>query len=479
MPYIILNSAKVFPDFGSTSNWCAIGGVDERSHIQLKLMRVDSSSTSVSDSSGNTKLASITNAPSSLTVGGKVHATIYDVGSVVLASGLFNIISYSGSTLVIDCPFPTGASFARLSFITDYENFRFRFEFENDSEVIATSVGQVGPDMTTFLNVTPFTRHLLQAKMKKQPTSGNNDVSDFMDNLVTVNIYEVYNGPDGPFDDESTGDAININIVNAANQTGNTYGISLVDKITNTTPSQLLKFLRGGVEPTYFIGFPFHMTFIYSSLMTGLAFDMERLECDTNGTTLASTDQAITTTHIGHVNRLFVRGSVIAGTDHFLITLRKNSGNAALSETMKVRYRCAPIRPVQLWWLNTDGSWDQHVFGIKQTKNITVASGGEFSQFEEDLALMDSDSDYLSVDGFQTMTLGDDGLDENDCLKMQNLRTSVKTYVLLNPDTWSSAGEKFFSVKKNMGTFELSKTNNALGSVSITIQYPKLNIQTL
>ena len=92
---------------------------------------------------------------------------------------------------------------------------------------------------------------------------------------------------------------------------------------------------------------------------------------------------------------------------------------------------------------------------------------------------MDSDSDYLSVDGFQTMTLGDDGLDENDCLKMQNLRTSVKTYVLLNPDTWSSAGEKFFSVKKNMGTFEVSKTNNALGSVSITIQYPKLNIQTL
>lgn len=481
MPYILKNSADLFPDFGNISKWLAVGGSDPASHIWMNLQRVDSSSTSLSDSSGNFQLASITDPPSSLTVGGKIYCIFYTAGSVVVAEGLYNIVSFSGSTLVVDCPYSALASFARFSFITDYANYYFRIEYTLPNGDVVKSIHTFSPTTLTYADVSAFTKDYVSITSKAIPTSVNNDIADNIDAYVSVAIYEIYDGPDGHVDALSDGDNIDMYIVNAANQLQNVNGVSLVDKITNDTPSQLLKFLTDFIQPTLFKGYPFHTSFIYSSLMTSVvAYDYSCY--DGAGSLLLNANPTLSAgANLAHVNRLFFRASIPDATKTIDVFLKKNVGGTPYSETMTVRYKyCGGGNAVCLKWMGISGAWNYWVFSGNNTENLEVtAPQGVFEPFITNLAISDTDSDFVTKDTSPELELSVDNIDQNDLNGLKTLLQSPKVMMLTNPDTWIDDGvDKWVTVKVKTGKFKIKEARAKLGGLQFAIALPQVYIQT-
>jgi len=479
MPCLLVNESKIFPNFGSVSKWVAAGGKDDASHVKMQFQRVDSSSTSIVTASGNTKLQSITTNPSTLTIGGKVHATLYSAGSVILAQGTYTILAYTGTDLTINCPFNASFSFARFNFTTDYQNHYFKAYHKVGGETIATTIHREGPDATFWLNISPFIKGSLDMTVKEIPASGNNDVADGCDVELEIEIYNVYTGPDGFVDDVASGGNFFLNVVNAANQLKNPKGISLVDKIADNTPNQTLKFLSDFEQPVWFAGFPFHLTFIYSEYMTS-PISVTIVCLDINGTSLSTTTNALTD-HKGHVNRLFLRGSIHADTDTIQVKLVKTTGGTVMSETKTVRYvHCAGRVPVCIKWMGQSGAWNHYVFASNQLESLATATPeGVFKQFITDLATAHTDSSFLSVDSVPELSLGASGIPSNDIDGLKSMLSSAKGMMLTNPDDWTTDGDEYTGVKVKPGRFSLRKTKSTTGDIDLTISLPEIYSQTL
>lgn len=489
MPYFLVNESKIYPDFGSICKWVAIGGKDPNAHVKFNLMRVDSSSVSITNSSGNTQFASISYPPAGLTVGGKIYMIVYNSGSVVLAEGLFNILSFSGSTLVVNVPFNASFSFARFNFITDYANYRFRVVHQttDDSgaswDTVATSDHFPSPNQQTWVDASPFLQPSVKIQSKAIPLTVINDVADFMDKQCMLTVYEVYDYDSTHIDQISVNSGsinLDIFIVNAANQIQNPYGISLIDKINDDDNHQPLKFLCDFVKPTWFAEFPFHLTYIYPELLND-DIDYKHDNLDYNGSSLASASAVIDPTKIGHVNRLYIRNAITAGTVTVRAYIQKHTGGAVVSELKLIKYQyCTKKNPVCLKWMGATGAWNFWVFSVNQIHGINITSrDGQFGTFVADLALADTDTDWISKEGFPEMIMGANDLDKNDLDGLRSMLVSPKVMILQNPEDWFTVGDRWLTVKIPVGKFKIKeeKSNGNNGSFEITAVFPEIYTQ--
>lgn len=479
MAYAILNFSKVHPTLGGGfSKWCAIGGVDRANHIQYQLLRSDGLATVITSGAGNVKLDSYGTPPSSLTIGGKIYLIAYDAGGAILAQGLYNITAFAAGVITTDMPYSATYITINIAFITDYANFHFRIKYLQDLVEITTAVYTPSPAQIAWVDASPFLKDTLAITNKAIPTSGNNDIADDISSYCQLYVYEVYDGPDGHYDDLADGTDIDLYLVNAANQYGNTKGISLIDKMTNNTPSQLLKFMSDTDRPTWFAGYPFHMTFIYSELMTSPL--SERFEfLDINGVQLATTTNALTD-YKGYVNRAFIRGSIPAGTKTVQINIQKTTGSTAMSEVKYINYvTCNDPNIVFLKWIGPSGSWNFWLFSFNQTESLeTASSQGVFSRFIEDLAIAESDSEFISKEAYPELTLGVEGISSNDLTLLKTLLSSPKVMMLMNPTTWVADGEIYQAVKVKNGRYKIRDTRSSLSNLELTITLNEIYVQT-
>lgn len=479
MAYSILNFSKVHPTLGGgISKWCAIGGVDTASHIKYQLLRSDGLATVITNGSGYVKLDSYGTPPSSLTIGGKIYLIAYDAGGVILKQGLYNITAFVAGVITTDMPYSATYITINICFITDYANFHFRIKYLESGVEITSAVYTPGPDQITWVDASPFLKDTVTITSKVIPGSGNNDVADDIDSYCQLYVYEVYDGPDGHYDDLADGSDIDLYVVNAANQLQNPKGISLIDKMTNNTPSQLLKFMCDFVKPTWFAGYPFHMTFIYSELMTDpLSARFEFL--DSGGVQLSTAVNALTD-YKGHVNRVFIRSSVPAGTKTAQINIQKTTGSTVMSEVKYMKYNdCAGKNPVFLKWMGTSGAWHFWVFAFNQIESEDITSAqGTFSKFITDLATADTDSDFITKEATPELILSDDLLDNNDIQGLRTLLRSPKVMMLMNPESWVADGEVYQTVRVKPGKFKIRERRGALQGIEFMIQLADINIQT-
>ena len=175
----------------------------------------------------------------------------------------------------------------------------------------------------------------------------NVDVSSFIKNIVSYEDnfkYNTINQKDG-----SLGSPFNIKYsenwkgsegaltaltdvnkrygVNAAKQIQDLYGQNMGEYvpyfIDNTTPVPLSKFLSDFKEPTYFPGFPFSLSFIYSEGIATLASYRDQQGFDINNVEVFSALGApLDNSQSEEVNRLMINESIGSDVDSCLVWLQ-------------------------------------------------------------------------------------------------------------------------------------------------------------
>lgn len=475
MPYAILNQTNLYPIIaGGTdpSQWVAVGGVDSNSHTRVNIVRQDFEVSGTTNSSGNTNLAIGITLPT-LTVGGRVYIMLAN------KTGFYNIISAGANNIVIDLPWTSNqAGFVNL--ITDFSNYRFvvNFMYSTDGGSTwvknASAVHVPGPDQSVWIDASVFYKNLL--KITSTPIASGaiaNDQELGADVYAKIETNEVYTSPDGLVDQASDGTDIYLRIVNTANQIQNPKGISLVKHITDGAGHSPLKFLGSFTEPTYFNGFPFSLGFINPEFMIG-TYDTVLDQFDSAGSTLSQITSSFATSIKGHVNRLFIRGAINSLTRRMRIIIVDGSATA-FSEYKYMRIvQCSKANPVFLkWWYN--GAWNYWLYNFNQVEsNEVTASQGTFSKFQSDLALMDTDSDFVSRETMPDMTLGAQGLDLNDITGLKTILSSSKVMMLSNLDSWTTDGDKWVTVKIKTGKYKIRETGAALSDISFTMVLPEI-----
>lgn len=96
--------------------------------------------------------------------------------------------------------------------------------------------------------------------------------------------------------------------VAAANQIGYKHGSNLAEYVpyaSDITPKA--KYLSRFVEPTYYVGYPFFLSFIYSENIAGISMKKQEEELDINRNIVATTEQSLDPSQIRSVNSLKLR----------------------------------------------------------------------------------------------------------------------------------------------------------------------------
>ncbi len=133
---------------------------------------------------------------------------------------------------------------------------------------------------------------------------------------------------------------------NSAKQVGDIHGSNMgeyVPTIDDTRPSQA-KFMTAFERLTYFEGFPFSLTFIYSDNIANNQITREEERFDLNGLSLSTSSDGLFETERWNVNRLMIEGSYPSDVDTLEVWL--NSGDPIETnqvEAVPFTYQNEPI----------------------------------------------------------------------------------------------------------------------------------------
>jgi hypothetical protein len=122
-----------------------------------------------------------------------------------------------------------------------------------------------------------------------------------------IQIREVINGVAGNY--TSLNDANVLYYTNSANQIQDKYGYnmgSFVPTFDNTRTDKA-KFQSVFKRPTYFVGYPFSLNFIYSDNMLNYQVKRKETTKDINGTTIATTSDNLNMNNRLYANRLMLK----------------------------------------------------------------------------------------------------------------------------------------------------------------------------
>lgn len=102
--------------------------------------------------------------------------------------------------------------------------------------------------------------------------------------------------------------------VNAAKQIQDLYGSNMGEYVpfyldTEPDPDTKAKFLSDFEKPTYFDGYPFSLSFLYSESLAGIVTTREEEQFDVNGVSIATSSDDLINTEVQNVNRLMIAQS--------------------------------------------------------------------------------------------------------------------------------------------------------------------------
>lgn len=137
---------------------------------------------------------------------------------------------------------------------------------------------------------------------------------------------------------------------NSAKQIQEVYGVNMGDYVPTLDDTRLnrAKFLTDFVKPTYFVGFPFSLSFIYSDNLLNKQISRKQDSFDINGSQIGGTDSAnLDYAQRFFVNRLMINNALTSSVNEIDVWLE--SGDDVLGDEVSGGGYVAPgvFEPVQ------------------------------------------------------------------------------------------------------------------------------------
>ena len=144
----------------------------------------------------------------------------------------------------------------------------------------------------------------------------------------SLRFYEYYNGQQ-----TIIGELFDVDYwTNSAKQVGDLYGSNMAKYVPTVDAARTdkAKFLTTFEQPTYFVGFPFSLSFIFSDNIAPYVITREEERFDVNGASLSTDTATILNAERWNVNRLMLEGSYSTGVETVQVWLESGaaiSGN--------------------------------------------------------------------------------------------------------------------------------------------------------
>lgn len=459
------------PISGYTSYWNAVFN-----WTRFVFQRQDRVITSVSDDGGFMQLNLSTPPPAT---SGTVK--VYYQNNAGTISGEATVVTIVGSAVTIDVAYSSSFS-GFVNFTNVIKNWRTEVIIDkwNGSSYVPITDGVTAifknlPNALVPADLTEFLRPELSNTYSYTGT-GLNFTDPYNAIQYRVRYRENFFGATpGSYliVQDSTGVTdVDFFAVNAALQVGDALAPNMA-KYLMVDDANSGKFLSGFVEPTYFIGYPFDLSFAYPLGAGALTWTQRWY--DANKSQIDSASQGALTNQAGYISRLRANAATQTSLDYDYtsIELRESSGLFALvSEVKFIKAKTACENPIALVWKNKLGGWDYWVFSKKHSRSTTVGNGPVFEPYLEDLSTATAKEIVLSKTAASIITLGAGGLDANDVDGLVGLPQSIAAYML------NSNGTVISRVTVQGGTWNVFETRKSLYELQFNLILPSEYIQS-
>lgn len=286
---------------GHLSKWSAV-----HQPISFKVQRKDQA-VSIKFMSGfgsnKVRIKVVGALPSSVAVGQRVYY------SSPTQSYIVTITAINGNTLTTDGT-TTGTIYGGfVNFLDAYKNYFvstqiYTLNTSNALELLGTATTKVDSSGVSTVNVNAWLRTVAEFEDQFKYDQINKAING-EGGKFTVRFSEYYNGQPSPY-----GSTLGVDYwSNSAKQVGDLYGTNMGEYVPtyDATREEKAKFLSAFKKPTYFTGFPFSLSFIYSDNLLNYQVMRKESTKDINGTQVALTSDNLNASHRFFVNRLMLK----------------------------------------------------------------------------------------------------------------------------------------------------------------------------
>lgn len=272
----------------------------------------------------------------------------------------FNIVSIYGNTIVTDSTI-SGTVYG------GFVIYNGRTGYYVKTTVYAIDVNQTYVELGTLNNKMKPDASVtiqIQSYIRSRAVFQNNFEYDVINKAVEgdggkygVKIQEVYNGVE-----QSPSSISPIRYwVNGSKQIGEEFGINFAGHcptIDGTRVGEEAKFLTVFEKPTYFVGFPFSLSFIYSDNLSNYRITREEERFDRNGNSLSTLSTGLDQGQRFAVNRLMIKQNYDSNVKEIDVWLASGSEVTSSNVDNGLYYEPgiyepvpageSPVRPVKL-----------------------------------------------------------------------------------------------------------------------------------
>lgn len=407
-----------------------------------------------------------------------VYDGVYEITLINTGLGFF----------VVDCPFisdTTGGFFN----INARKNYYLETKiFDSENNYLGASINK--PNDSGLIEVDTST--WLKSKVDYKDVFGYSEVCEddtTLGGAFFILYTEYYNG-------NSQGDSIESDLfyyTNSAKQIGDVYGSNMGEYLAfaNEDVSSTAKFMSDFIRPTYFNGFPFSLSVIWSEYMLDFLsndFQIGVIKKSVDGSSVNAGPIGVPSGG-GSVRRFLINedNTVYPESIDYLTAYIYNSELDVIvteQKDIKVNKECAQ-QPVFLNWLGTNSGRNYFLFKDVQSEVEEIQSTGEFNPQSIDLETDLGNSEYLGKVS-QPELICTAYLEIEDIKGLKGLLRSPDVLMLTNPETWKtdntdtsppSVLPKWQRVKVLPQTYKILDTNQTHALIEITLLLPTINIQ--
>lgn len=398
------------------------------------------------------------------------YSSVYTVTTVV--DGTHFEFLFAGS-------FGDIASMSYVNYLTQYKNYYIRTNVQNENNNGSLGKLRHTPAPSGFVAIN------IEAIVKTQCKFNNTfkyNVINWRDvslggGIYTVEFTEVYDNEDAGGTSSKTW-----MYANAVKQIQEKYGTNLMDfypSLDLALTANKPKFMSDFVRPTYFVGYPFDLTFIKWN-DDDTPWNRWHTNLDINGGTIS--DSTVGLESGQYIHRLMLDEDV-PGTKKITVAITDEEEEQLTElKEIKVNNNCQQ-NPIYLCWLGKRGGINYWLFNKTQTKGKQVLNAMEFSKNTENIETEIGAQEFYSKDITPQYILGAT-VKKEDLDGISTMLDSVSVLMLTNPDTWKTDGikgsplPKWIRVRPQGGAFKIYETENEYATIEIIIELPQLYNQT-
>lgn len=281
------------------------------------------------------------------------------------------------------------------------------------------------------------------------------------------------------------------------------YGQNLCDYVpfNNTLLNDYpAKFLSDFSKPTYFVGYPFDLAFIYSSEVAYTSITKNEERYNGQGALIGGANYAIDSSRAGGVHRLMLAGGYSSDTKEVQVYLKGNSieqrsyyetgfiadnyfekippAPVALDPYDLTEHKAVKIatpcidNPVYLAWRGTKGNWNYWLFSLKRDGFTSSKPQSEFSVDVTELSTATARSMFIDRERSPQKNLYT-RIAAEDFSGFATIENSPCVQMLVNPDLLATQPERAW-LTVNLVPKSLSRDmRSSLIEIELTIELPQ------